>query len=173
VLAYADRLQQDLAAAGWALGPRGAPGVPLLCAEWRLRRLAATARPGAGPARRLAYQRAHLLALLHWGQAYPAARARAVQILERVLRGSSLVECVNSWLRPYAALLKGLGARLLPLLQLYRNARVFSWGKRAGRAPLELAGGAAPAGDWLAWLGLPRADDRPPARDVRALPRAA
>ena len=51
--------------------------------------------------------------------------------------------------------MKWLGARFLPLFQLYRNTRVFPHGKRAGHSPLQLAGVATPDGDWLEWLGLP------------------
>jgi hypothetical protein len=148
-------------------------GVRLLCAEWQAARAVATAPLREREARRLGAARAHLLARLHWGAAYPAARDRVVAVLEGVLRGSSLAECANSWLRPYAELLKGLGARFLPLFQLFRNAHVFARGKRAGHSPLELAGVTTPPGDWLDWLGLTRsAAATPLARSVRALPAA-
>jgi len=86
---------------------------------------------------------------------------------------TSLAECVNSWLRPYADLMKGLGDRFLPLFVLYRNAHVFQRGKRAGHSPYQLAGIETPEGDWLDWLGLGR--DKPPLRlrTVRALSKAA
>jgi hypothetical protein len=173
LLAYADRLQRDLAAAAAEWGERGEAGVRGLCREWLLQRAAANARPGTRAGRRLAYERARLAALLCWGRDYPAARARVVAVLEGARRGSSPAECVNSWLRPYADLAKGLGARFLPLFVLYRNARAFPRGKRAGRSPLELAGVAPPPGDWLEWLGLGSpGEPRPAPRGVRGLPQS-
>ena len=162
------------ASAGGGDRHRVAAGVQALGREWHAQRALATARPPQRATRRLTYERAHLLALLHWGPDYVAARAEVVAVLEGVLRGSSLVECANSWLRPYADLLKSLGPRFLPLFQLFRNAQVFARGKRAGHSPLELAGAELPHGDWLDWLGLRRTTPATqPAHSVRALPRRA
>lgn len=174
VLAYADRLQRALTTLTQELGDAGPVGVPLLCREWECQRQLAHARAAARLAGRLVTARAHLAALLHWGPAYPTAREQVWTVLTTVLRGSSLVECVNSWLRPYATLLKRLGRSFLALFQLFRNARVFPRGQRAGQSPLALAGVDTPAGDWLDWLGLHRVPSPTrPVRSVRALPRSA
>ncbi len=108
--------------------------------------------------------------MLHWGKDYQTARPRVVRVLEGVMRGSSLAECVNSWLRPYADLMKGLKERFLPLFVLYRNGHVFARGKRAGHSPFELAGIKTPPGGWLDWLGL---EQQPPSACNEALPKPA
>ena len=112
-----------------------------------------------------------LLATLHFGADYPASRRRVAALLDGTMRGSSLAECINSLLRPYAQIMRGLGARFLPLFQLYRNAHVFARGKRAGRSPFQLAGIDTPEGTWLDWLGLGK--ERTTPRTLRALPEAA
>lgn len=170
LLTYVDRLAAPMTRLAQELGEKP---VRLLCREWLLGRRLAKAKGGEKPARQEAYLRARLLALLQCGQAYPEARAEVTAMLESVMKGSSLVECVNSWLRPYADLMKGLGDRFLPLFVLYRNAHVFQRGKRARLSPFQLAGIETPEGDWLDWLGL--GNDKPPLRlrTVRALPKAA
>jgi len=151
LLGYADEL---LRVAPGLVRELGQEGTRLLCREWRLAQQVRKARGELKTECSQTYERAHLLALLYWGEQYPQARAKVVAMLEGVMRGSSLAECVNSWLRPYAHLMKGLGAQFLPLFQLYRNSHIFQRGKRAGFSPLQLAGIATPAGDWLDWLGL-------------------
>ena len=108
---------------------------------------------------------------LHFGADYPASRRRVAQLLDGTMRGSSLAETVNSLLRPYAQIMRGLGERFLPLFQLYRNAHVFARGKRAGRSPFQLAGIDTPEGNWLDWLGLGK--EIAARRTVRELPMAA
>lgn len=151
LLGYADSLLELMPA---LMGELGEEGTRLLCWEWRLAAEVRKARGALKAEWRLAYERAHLLALLYWGEEYPDARAKVVAMLEGVMRGSSLVECVNSWLRPYADLMKGLAETFLPLFQLYRNSHIFQRGKRAGFSPLQLAGINAPGQDWLDRLGL-------------------
>lgn len=170
LLGYAERWLALLPGLVAELGA-DSEGVRLLCREWRLWRAVGKARGRQNTERQLEASRARLVALLHWGERYRAARARVVGVLEGVMRGSSLAECVNSWLRPYADLMKGLGERFLLLFTLYRNSHVFERGKRAGRSPLELAGVETPEGDWLEWLGLGK--QTLPRRTVRSLPEAA
>jgi len=168
LLAYVDRLQAPLAALAESWGQEW---VRLLSREWRLGRELAR----VGPLERAQVNRASLqaqaLTLVACRQDYPKAREQVFALLEGPMRGSSLAECVNSWLRPYAHLMKGLGSRLLPLFLLYRNSHVFARGKRAGHSPFQLAGVDTPEGDWLDWLGL--GHQELPTRTVRSLPRAA
>jgi hypothetical protein len=167
LLGYVDRLGERIGVLAEELGEEG---VRRLCREWRLEREVGKGRRCERRGRQLAYERAHLLAVLHWGQDYQAARRLVVATIEGVMRGSSLAECVNSWLRPYADLMKGLKERFLPLFVLYRNAHVFARGKRAGHSPLELAGIQTPSGDWLDWLGL---GTKPLPQSKEVLPIAA
>ncbi len=170
LLAYVDRLQASMTRLAQELGEER---LRLLCREWLLGRRLAKAKGSEKADRQEAYLRARLLALLGCGKEYPEAQETVTTMLEGVMRGSSLVECVNSWLRPYADLMKGLGDRFLPLFILYRNAHVFQRGKRAGHSPFQLAGIETPEGDWLDWLDL--GSDKPPLRPrtVRALPKVA
>lgn len=167
LLGYVDRLGERIGLLAEELGEEG---VRRLCREWRLGREVGKARRCEKLGRQLAYEQAHLLAVLHWGTDYQAGRATVVSAIEGVMRGSSLAECVNSWLRPYADLMRGLQERFLPLFVLYRNGHVFARGKRAGHSPFELAGIKTPPGDWLDWLGL---GEQSPSVSEDALPAAA
>ncbi len=62
------------------------------------------------------------------------------QVMRRFHRASSLAEALHSWLRPYYHIHRGLPTWLGPLLQLLWNHHRFPRGKRAGHAPLDLAG---------------------------------
>jgi hypothetical protein len=96
-------------------------------------------------------------------KAFPAehhAPAKAIwAALDGVHRGSSLVECINSLLRPHLLVHRGAGQGLLDLLACYFNHRVFSRGKRQGKSPLQLAG-LANSDDWLVSVGF--APKQPP-----------
>jgi len=89
--------------------------------------------------------------------AFPVEQRAAVKaiwaILEGVHRGSSLVECINSLLRPHLLVHRGADQGLLDLLACYLNHRVFSRGKRQGKSPLQLAG-LTDADDWLVSVGF-------------------
>jgi hypothetical protein len=168
LLAHVDRLQLLVEE---IVGELGEEGVRHLCREWQLER--GLDRGGAEDKayRQKDYLRAHLISLLYWGNGYSGARKRVADLLGSVLRGSSLVECVNSWLRPYAELRKSLGQAFLELFTLYRNSHVFRRGKRAGASPLQLAGIQTPEGDWTDWLGLGHGQAFH--RSVRSLSKAA
>ncbi len=171
LLAYVRKLEPLVAGLVDQLGEEG---VRYLCREWQLERKGA-GRQSDGQKDYLHgqkdYLRAHLLSLLYWGPRYTEARRKVAGVLESMIRASSLAECVNSWLRPFAQLYRGLGEKFLPLFQLFRNSHVFRRGKRAGRSPFQLAGIETPEGDWLDWLGL--GARRPPNRFVRSLPKTA
>lgn len=163
LLAYVRKLEPLVAGLVDQLGEEG---VRHLCREWQLERKGA-ARQADGQKE---YLRAHLLSLLYWGADYSEARGKVVGVLESQIRASSLAECVNSWLRPFAQLYRGLGEKFLPLFQLFRNSHVFRRGKRAGRSPYQLAGIQIPQGDLFDLLNL--ATRRVTRRSVRSLPKA-
>lgn len=128
----------------------GEEGVGYLSREWQLEQKGANWHEEG----QKEYLRAHLLSLLYWGPRYSEARGKVVGVLESQIRASSLAECVNSWLRPFAELHRGLGEKFLPLFQLFRNSRVFRRGKRAGSSPYQLVGIQTPQGDFFDLLGL-------------------
>ena len=171
LLAYADQLALPIA---WLARELGGEGLRLLSREWLL---AKRLRHSRRTEDRRVHLRARLLALLHFRDGYKEARGKLFSLLDSTMRGSSLAECINSLLRPYAEITRGLGKGFLSLFQLYRNAHIFARGKRAGYSPFQLAGIQTPEGNWLDWLGLARqrasnAPVRLPAT-IRSLPLAA
>lgn len=76
-------------------------------------------------------------------------KARVFDRLDSVIRASSLVEMVNSLLRPYLHSCKGqITQETLNLIMFYHNHRRYKSGKRKGQAPLELLTGEPLAGEW-------------------------
>jgi hypothetical protein len=169
LLAYADQLSLPMARLAREMGSEG---LRMLSREWLLGKRLRHARGVRRTQARRELLRMRLLSTLHFGADYPDSRRRVAALLDSTMRGSSLAECVNSLLRPYAQIMRGLGERFLPLFQLYRNAHVFERGKRAGASPFQLAGIDTPEGNWLDWLGLGR-KQKQPRRTVRELPMAA
>ena len=73
--------------------------------------------------------------------------------LDSIVRASSLVEMVNSLLRPYLNSCKGqITQEALNLLMFYHNHRRYKSGKRKGQAPLELLTGEPLEAEWWALL---------------------
>ena len=73
--------------------------------------------------------------------------------LDSIIRASSLVEMVNSLIRPYLNSCKGqISQEALNLIMFYHNHRRYKSGKRKGKAPMELLTGEALEADWVALL---------------------
>ncbi len=70
--------------------------------------------------------------------------------LDSIIRASSLVEMVNSLIRPYLNSCKGqISQEALNLIMFYHNHRRYKSGKRKGKAPMELLTGEALEADWV------------------------
>jgi len=84
------------------------------------------------------------------GDDFASLRALVFDRLDSVIRASSLVEMVNSLLRPYLHSCKGqITQEMLNLLMFYHNHHRYQSGKRKGKAPLELlTGQPLPAEGW-------------------------
>lgn len=136
LVAYQDRLAQPVAP--WLMR-WGEETVTLITWAWRHRQGLGLTSPAAIAA------------------AFPPEQQAGVQAiwaaLDQVHRGSSLVECINSLLRPHLLVHRGADQGLLDLLACYLNHRVFTRGKRKDQSPLHLAGLSA-ADDWLVVLGF-------------------
>jgi hypothetical protein len=66
------------------------------------------------------------------------------------VKASSLVEMVNSLIRPYLNSSKGqITQETLNLIMFYHNHRRYKSGRRQGKAPIELLTGEALQGDWV------------------------
>jgi hypothetical protein len=73
--------------------------------------------------------------------------------LDAIVQASSLVELVNSFIRPYLNSSKGqMTQETLNLIMFYHNHRRYKSGKRQGKAPIELLTGEALEADWVALL---------------------
>jgi hypothetical protein len=95
-----------------------------------------------------------------------------IEAVDRAVRSSSAVECVNSRIRLVQVARKRLGKDFLYLLAIYHNMHQFGRGSvREGKTPAELAGIELPTSDWIELLGLP-ADEVPAAEGSEAAPPA-
>jgi hypothetical protein len=73
--------------------------------------------------------------------------------LDAIIRASSLVEMVNSFIRPYLNSCKGqITQEALNLIMFYHNHRRYKSGKRKGKAPIELLTGETLEADWVELL---------------------
>ncbi len=77
-------------------------------------------------------------------------KAMVFEKLDAIVQASSLVELVNSFIRPYLNNSKGqITQETLNLIMFYHNHRRYKSGKRQGKAPIELLTGEALEADWV------------------------
>ncbi len=77
-------------------------------------------------------------------------KALVFEKLDSIIKASSLVEMVNSLIRPYLNSSKGqITQETLNLIMFYHNHRRYKSGRRQGKAPIELLTGEALQGDWV------------------------
>jgi hypothetical protein len=168
LLTFHDWLARDVPA--WIARARehfGDPGVAALfegavLRTWRLERAVTNGRDGLRePARRA---RMELESMTQADELALELAADLMAVLDRSVRASSAVECVNSILRQFLAQRRHLHDRQraqhwLNLLILWHNLRPFERGKRKDLSPFELAGvtvsgpDGQPTDDWLHALG--------------------
>jgi hypothetical protein len=73
--------------------------------------------------------------------------------LDQIIQASSLVECINSILRPYLNSSKNQVTQgFLNLFLFYHNHRRYHAGKRKGKTPMELLTGKKQEEDWITLL---------------------
>lgn len=81
---------------------------------------------------------------LSLGCRYEAIHQKFKAILNKTVRASSIVECINSLIRPYLFLKKVVPDKFLDLLQFYFNTRKYRRSRkseRVGKSPIELLTG--------------------------------
>jgi hypothetical protein len=77
-------------------------------------------------------------------------KALVFERLDSIVKASSLVEMVNSLIRPYLNSSKGqITQETLNLIMFYHNHRRYKSGRRQGKAPIELLSGEALQGNWV------------------------
>lgn len=92
------------------------------------------------------------------GSKFYPIEAAVEEVLDKVVRASSLVENINSRLRNYFTLRKQLGNDYLEILRFFLNHRLFSTSEkeeRVGKSPAELLTGIIHE-HWLELLGYER-----------------
>ena len=73
--------------------------------------------------------------------------------LELIIQASSMVECINSILRPYLNNSKNnVSQEFLNLFMFYHNHRQYRAGKRKGSTPMELLTGKEQKENWVELL---------------------
>ena len=73
--------------------------------------------------------------------------------LDQIIQASSMVECINSILRPYLNGSKNqVTQEFLNLFMFYHNHRRYHAGKRKGKTPMELLTGKKQEEDWITLL---------------------
>jgi len=83
------------------------------------------------------------------GEAFEPLKTLVFDRLDAVIRASSLVEMVNSLVRPYLHSCKGqITQESLNLIMFYHNHHRYQSGRRKGKAPLELLTGQPLPGEW-------------------------
>ena len=154
LIVYFDHLSQEMKAIGQLLGERC---LRLLSRIWRYER--DLAKKSLAFFERESLVAAYRECLQETQRELKARFKKAKELvskwLDGVVRGSSLAECINSFLRPYLARRKHTDQGCLDLFMARHNTRRFRQGKRAGHSPLELAGVQLPTDDWLQLIGLP------------------
>ena len=83
------------------------------------------------------------------GDEFDPLKALVFDKLDSIVRASSLVEMVNSLIRPYLNSCKGqITQETLNLIMFYHNHRRYKSGKRQGKAPIELLTGKPLEAPW-------------------------
>jgi len=77
-------------------------------------------------------------------------QALVFEKLDAIVKASSLIEMVNSLIRPFLNTCRGqITQETLNLIMFYHNHRRYKGGKRKGKAPIELLTGETLESDWV------------------------
>lgn len=84
---------------------------------------------------------------------YLELKERVFEELDQIIQASSMVECINSILRPYLNTSKNqITQAFLNIFMFYHNHRRYHAGKRKGKTPLEILTGKEQKEDWVVLL---------------------
>jgi len=105
------------------------------------------------------------------GEEFDTRKALVFDKLDTIVRASSLVEMVNSLIRPSLNSCKGhITQAALNLIMFYHNHRRYKSGKRKGKAPIELLTGEPLEAEWWELLLQQVKKEEEDATDNGALP---
>lgn len=89
-------------------------------------------------------------AKMHIGEDFDNVATQILKELDEIVQSSSMVECINSIIRPYLNNTKNqITQETLNLIMFYHNHRRYTDGKRKGQIPFELLTGQSQSKDWL------------------------
>ena len=84
---------------------------------------------------------------------YQTLKDKVLTELESIVQASSMVECINSLLRPYLDSSKNqVTQAFLNTFMFYHNHRRYHAGKRKGKTPMEILTGQPQKEDWITLL---------------------
>jgi hypothetical protein len=154
VLAYFEVAEEIVPELQHQVGAFVQESVPFLCLAWQWRkRLLNAKRADARHEYAAQEQEALALAAIPFSGDQDALDALTEQVyakLDEIVQSSSLVECLNSIIRPYLNTTRNhVTQELLNLIMFYHNHRRYKAGKRKGHTPMELFTGTPQEHDWL------------------------
>jgi len=122
-----------------------------LSAAWQAHKNAIKAKSTKRRNRCLKIESEHLDNLkFHLGEQYKSVKKEAYRALDNIIQASSMVETINSIIRPYLNTCKNqISQALLNLIMFYHNHRRYRAGKRKAQTPMELLRGKHQTSDWL------------------------
>ncbi len=81
---------------------------------------------------------------------YDPLKEQVYRMLDQIVQSSSLVECLNSIIRPYLNTTRNhVTQEFLNLVMFYHNHRRYKAGKRQGKTPMEILTGTPQEKDWI------------------------
>ena len=87
------------------------------------------------------------------GKEFQAMKDKVFGELDKIIQASSMVETINSILRPYLDRSKNhVTQEFLNLFAFYHNHRIYNDGKRKGKSPMEILTGKKQEKDWIELL---------------------
>jgi hypothetical protein len=137
-----------------AQGPLDEELLRVLCLAWQWRKHKIKAKD----ADRKRYASAQEEACLEWLEAHEPTHHATIKEqvygeLDQIVQSSSLVECINSIIRPYLDTSRNqITQETLNLIMFYHNHRRYYSGKRQGRTPMEILTGKKQEKDWITML---------------------
>jgi len=84
------------------------------------------------------------------GEGYEYLKEKVEGELDKIIQASSMVECINSILRPYLNNAKNqINQHFLNIFMFYHNHRRYHAGKRKNKTPMEILTGEKQKEDWI------------------------
>ncbi|MDM8548782.1 hypothetical protein QUF72_01840 [Desulfobacterales bacterium HSG2] len=149
--------------AGLTTLPADQKTLRVLCSAWQWRKGAIKAKKAEARKHCAGNERICLeIAQDHLGNGYDLVKERAYAELDQIVQSSSLVECINSVIRPCLNNSKNhVTQETLNLIMFYHNHRRYRAGKRKGSTPVEILTGRKQEKDWIELL-LDIAEEKEP-----------